>query len=195
MEWSPSGEVNIHSVSQEIPRLLWYQKVCFRVHMTLPLVTILIQISPIHTFPPYFHKFHFNIIFTSTPMCSEWSLPFCLSHQNFLHIFHRLHTCYMRRPSHPLPVAESCIICSSRSWRPVRKLLDTSSYFHRKSLKCHLSLTALSVDPDSHFQVVTCGQYKEGRGVRASLQRPKIGTLQLKEGTLTENTEQILKAY
>jgi hypothetical protein len=25
-------------------------------------------------------------------------------------------------------VAESCTICSSRSWRPVRKLLDTPSY-------------------------------------------------------------------
>jgi len=26
------------------------------------------------------------------------------------------------------PVAESCIICSSRSRQPVRKLLNTSSY-------------------------------------------------------------------
>jgi hypothetical protein len=25
-------------------------------------------------------------------------------------------------------MAESCTICSSRSWRPVRKLLDTPSY-------------------------------------------------------------------
>jgi len=25
-------------------------------------------------------------------------------------------------------VAESCTICSSRSWRPVRKLLDPPSY-------------------------------------------------------------------
>jgi len=25
-------------------------------------------------------------------------------------------------------VAESCTICSSRSWRPVRKILDTPSY-------------------------------------------------------------------
>jgi hypothetical protein len=32
-------------------------------------------------------------------------------------------------------VAESCIICSSRSRRPVRKLLDTPSYRHAVNTK------------------------------------------------------------
>jgi len=31
-------------------------------------------------------------------------------------------------------VAESCTICSSRSWRPVPKLLDTSSYLERPNI-------------------------------------------------------------
>jgi hypothetical protein len=43
-------------------------------------------------------------------------------------------------------VAESCIICSSRSRRPVRKLLDTPSSFYRAiiSYGCKLTLLFLS---------------------------------------------------
>jgi len=44
----------------------------------------------------------------------------------------------LTRPTHKIAiqlhfVAESCTICRSRSRRPVRKLLDTSSYFILKS--------------------------------------------------------------
>jgi len=66
------------------------------------MVPIMSQMNPIHTFPPYFSKFHSNIILQTMPMSSEWSLPFRFSDQNFLRISHLTHACYMLRPSRPL---------------------------------------------------------------------------------------------
>jgi hypothetical protein len=45
------------------------------------------QTNPVHTFPSYFPKTHFNIILTTTPRSSEWSLPFRFLDQN-LYTFH-----------------------------------------------------------------------------------------------------------
>jgi hypothetical protein len=44
----------------------------------------------------------------------------------------------------PHLVADSCIICSSRSRRPVRKHLDTSSYLLFKYLLLHYAATRLA---------------------------------------------------
>jgi hypothetical protein len=41
MEKSPSWEADSHLGSQEIPGLLWKQKVHYRVHMSLPVEAIL----------------------------------------------------------------------------------------------------------------------------------------------------------
>jgi hypothetical protein len=37
---------------------------------------VLSQMNPFHTFPPYFPKVYFYIIFLSVPKFSEWSIPF-----------------------------------------------------------------------------------------------------------------------
>jgi len=90
-------EANNHSPGQEILRLLWHSKVRYYAHNTLPVVHILDQMHPVHTFPPYFPKIYTNIILPST----LWSLPFRFSDQNFVYISHLSHACYMPRPSHP----------------------------------------------------------------------------------------------
>jgi len=61
MEQSPS------SASQKIPCQLWNPKVHYPVHKSPPMVPTLRQMNPVHNFPPYFPKIHFNIIFPSMP--------------------------------------------------------------------------------------------------------------------------------
>jgi len=59
-----------------------------------PLVHTLSQMQPVHNFPPYFPKFHSDIIFPSTPRSSEWPFPFSLPDQNFVCISYLSHTSY-----------------------------------------------------------------------------------------------------
>jgi len=64
-----------------------------------PLVSVMFHMNRIHTFPSYFHKIHFYIILPSTPMSSEWSLPFRFSGENCVR--HLSRACYIPHPSHP----------------------------------------------------------------------------------------------
>jgi hypothetical protein len=56
MEHSPSWEANSDISSQEISRILWNPKVQYRVHNSPPLVPVLSQMNPVHTFPTYLPK-------------------------------------------------------------------------------------------------------------------------------------------
>jgi len=101
MEHNASWEVNSHSASQDILRLICNVKDQYLVHISSPQNPVLKQMNSVHNLRNYFSKIYFNIILPSTPSSFEWSLPFIPSDETSICISHIFHACYMLRPSHP----------------------------------------------------------------------------------------------
>jgi hypothetical protein len=87
MKQGPSCKAKSHSASQDISRPLRNPKAHYSVHKTRPLVPILSQMYPIHTFPTYFPKIRCNIILQPTHRSSAWYRPFCFRPKLCNHFF------------------------------------------------------------------------------------------------------------
>jgi hypothetical protein len=81
IEQSLSWQTNSPTASQEIPRILWKQKVHYRSRNSPPPIPILSQINYVEAFPFHFLNIHFNNILPSMPRSSKWPLLLRSPHQ------------------------------------------------------------------------------------------------------------------
>ena len=94
MEQGPSREANRFSATQEIPRILWNQKVHYRIHKCPPPVPNLNQIDPVHTLTCPFLKIHL----LSSHL--RLGLPSGFHSKPCIHLSTLPHICYMPHPPH-----------------------------------------------------------------------------------------------
>ena len=91
---SPSWVVNNSSASPDIRRILWNPKVHYHLNNSPPYVPILSKTNPVHTFPLYFFKIHFNIIYPSAPTSLGFPIKYDVAFSLFPVKFH------IPQPSH-----------------------------------------------------------------------------------------------
>jgi len=100
MEQSPSWEANSHPINQEIPKfVISNPKAYYCGHTCLPLVPILSQMNPVHTFP----CISVRSILIACPLCLallRGLFPSSLL-TKILNAFLIWFMCYMPHPSHP----------------------------------------------------------------------------------------------
>jgi len=69
IEKSPSWDDRISPASQEIPCILWNQKIQHCVHKSPPIGPVLIQMNLVHAIQSYLFKAHFNIYISEQDEC------------------------------------------------------------------------------------------------------------------------------
>jgi hypothetical protein len=89
---------------------------------------------PVRYFPPDFSKIHSNIIFSSTPVHSEWCHPFRFPEQKDVYISRLSHACYMTHLPH-LPLFDHL----KNNWWSVQDIK------HYSPVSCHLLLPGPSI--------------------------------------------------
>jgi hypothetical protein len=138
----PYWGANSRSASQEISRLFRNPNIHYRLDI------ILSKMNSAHTITSFLFKIHSNIILSSTPKCSNWSLPF----KNFVSILNFSHACYMHWPSHRPWHIEPNNVWWSSSHDGFVKLSVTSALFGPKiPLSTSLSFLAFSFMRETKF--------------------------------------------
>lgn len=89
MHYSSSKKSNSPSPTQEIPSLVWNQKVQYRVHKSPKRVLIVVETNPATPLTPSLWTI-------------KWSLPFRFSDHKYASISHPCHKWYMPLPPHSL---------------------------------------------------------------------------------------------
>ena len=100
MVQSLSWEANWFAASQEIPRILWNQKVHYRTHKRPPPIPVLDQPNPVPIPTSHLLQILPNIIHTSTPRSPQWTLSLRFPHQEPIRPPLLTHTRHMPSPSH-----------------------------------------------------------------------------------------------